>query len=71
MVKTRARSTLSRREFVTAVVLGGAVGFPNIVRAASRADKLRLAFIGSGGRGAHNLQQFAAEEVAAAKRSLD
>ncbi|PYV18190.1 MAG: oxidoreductase [Acidobacteria bacterium] len=64
-MKTRARSTLSRREFVTGVALGGAVGFPNIVRATSRADKLRLAFIGSGGRGAHNLQQFAAEEVVA------
>jgi predicted dehydrogenase len=56
--------TLSRRKFV-GVAMGGLMGFPSIVRAQSSRAKLNLAIIGSGGRGAHNMEQLAGENIVA------
>jgi predicted dehydrogenase len=61
----RVRS--SRRTFLkTTAGLAGVVwtGGPAILRA-QRGDKLRLAFIGCGGRGGDNLEELASEQVAA------
>src|SRR3954463_5450567 len=55
----------NRRQFVRAVA-GAAVGAfaaPAVVRGRNLNDKLNIAMIGSGGRGAHNLKQFEAENI--------
>jgi len=56
----------TRRQFLqSTAVVGGAVlaGGPAILRA-RRADQLRLAVIGCGGRGADNLEELAGEHIA-------
>jgi hypothetical protein len=55
----------TRREFLqSTAIVGGAVwaGGPAILRA-RRGDKLRIAVIGCGGRGADNLEEIAGEQV--------
>jgi predicted dehydrogenase len=55
----------TRRQFARAVA-GAAVGAlaaPAIVRGRNLNEKLNIAMIGTGGRGAHNLKQFAAENI--------
>src|SRR3954452_18991122 len=61
----RPESRPSRRQFVQTMA-GAAVGAfaaPAIVRGRNLNEKLNIAMIGSGGRGAHNLKQFAAENI--------
>src|SRR5436305_7876070 len=57
----------TRRQFARTVA-GAAIGTlaaPAIVRGRNLNEKLNIAMIGSGGRGAHNLKQFAAENIVA------
>ena len=58
---------VTRRRFLQASAAAGAValGCPAFVRSRSPNDKLNLAFIGTGRRGAHNLGQFKGENVVA------
>ena len=60
-------ASISRRQFLADSALAGAftLGFPSIVSARSPNSKLNLAFIGTGGRGADNLAEMAAENVVA------
>src|SRR4051812_49774709 len=61
----RPASRPTRRQFVGAMA-GAAVGAfaaPAVVRGRNLNDKLNIAMIGSGGRGAHNLKQFADENI--------
>src|SRR5687768_5308118 len=55
--------TLSRRRFLAAA--GAAVVAPRFIRARNLSDKLNVAIIGSGGRGAANLKGVASENVVA------
>ena len=58
----------SRRTFLKgsgALCLASQLGFPNLVSTASPNAKLKVAVIGVGGRGGHNLSQVAGEEVVA------
>ena len=58
----------SRRTFLKgsgALCLASQLGFPNMVSVASPNAKLKVAVIGVGGRGGHNLSQVAGEEVVA------
>jgi predicted dehydrogenase len=63
----RPASPPTRRQFAKAVAGAalGAVAAPAIVRGRNLNEKLNIAMIGSGGRGAHNLKQFAAENIVA------
>ena len=56
-----------RRSFLARAVAGGAAALaaPAILRAESRGDKLRVAVIGCGGRGAANLDAVSGEQVVA------
>ncbi|HZS08164.1 MAG TPA: Gfo/Idh/MocA family oxidoreductase [Blastocatellia bacterium] len=56
---------LSRRQFLTRAAAGSVVAFsaPAIVRGRSLNDKLNLAIIGTGGRGADNLRGVQSENV--------
>lgn len=69
---------LSRRHFIGAATLatGSAfLGFPSILRARNPNDKLNVAVIGCGGRGAGNLSEVAGENIVALcdvnERNLD
>ena len=56
----------SRRSFLgRSLALGSAFTAPAILRAENRSDKLRIAVIGCGGRGASNLAGVAGEQVVA------
>ena len=61
------RASMSRREFVgTAVSVAGVMaGAPAILRGQNLNDKLNLAIIGAGGRGAANLKGVASENIVA------
>ena len=59
---------IDRRSFLrTSAAAGAATAFsaPNIVRARNLNEKLNIAMIGTGGRGANNLGRFAAENIVA------
>jgi predicted dehydrogenase len=58
---------ISRRGFTGTVVAGGvaALGFPGIVRGRSLNEKLNIAVIGTGGRGASNLESVGSENIVA------
>jgi hypothetical protein len=60
-----ATETLSRRRFLQQATAAGAVTLaaPAIVRARNLNDKLNLAIIGAGGRGAANLKGVASENI--------
>jgi predicted dehydrogenase len=65
-LRTKASSDgLSRRQFLTRAAAGGvvAVASPAIVRGRHLNDKLNLAIIGAGGRGADNLRGVSSENV--------
>jgi hypothetical protein len=55
---------LSRRQFVvnTGLAAFAGAGFPAIVSSRSPADRLNLAFVGVGGRGAANLKELMAKD---------
>jgi predicted dehydrogenase len=57
----------SRRNFLqtAAIAAGATLGFPAIVRGQNLNDKLNIAIIGSGGRGAANMNGVASENIAA------
>ena len=62
------RGQSSRRRFLqqsASIGLGASIGFPALTSVASPNAKLKVAVIGVGGRGAHNLGQMASEEVVA------
>lgn len=62
------RHSTTRRDFLrTSLVAAGAVtlGGPALVRGAGPNEKLRIAIIGSGGRGAANLEGVSSEEIVA------
>ena len=59
---------LNRRSFLqtgTAIGAAAVLSAPNILRARNLNEKLNVAMIGSGGRGAHNLRKFASENIVA------
>jgi len=59
---------LNRRSFLqtgTAIGAAAVLAAPNILRARNLNEKLNVAMIGSGGRGAHNLRKFASENIVA------
>ena len=59
---------IDRRSFLrTSAAAGAATAFsaPNIVRARNLNEKLNIAMIGTGGRGANNLGRFASENIVA------
>lgn len=60
-------STITRRRFVQGVTAAGAafLGCPAFVRSRSPNEKLRVAIIGCGGRGAANMQEMLGEEIVA------
>jgi predicted dehydrogenase len=59
-----APNSLNRRQFGrTLAAAGAAFAFPAIVRGRNLNEKLRIAMIGVGGRGAANLDGVAAEEI--------
>ena len=63
-----SRHTQTRRQFlgVTGITTGAlVVGFPAILRARSPNDKLNIAIIGCGGRGAGNLAEVGTENIVA------
>ena len=65
---SRRNSRLSRRKFLAASMIGaGAVslGAPAILRAANANDRLNIAIIGAGGRGAANTADVASENIVA------
>jgi len=65
MSTARPRS-LSRRDFGRSLVAASAaIAFPAIVRGRNLNEKLRIAMIGTGGRGAANLDGVAGEEIVA------
>jgi len=55
----------TRRQFAKTLagVAAGAFAAPAVVRGRNLNEKLNIAMIGSGGRGAHNLKQFEAENI--------
>jgi predicted dehydrogenase len=63
-----SRQTATRRQFLGATgltVASGLLGFPSLLRAASPNEKLNLAIIGCGGRGAGNLGEVSSENIVA------
>src|SRR6266540_1970358 len=63
-----SRHTQTRRQFlgVTGITTGALlVGFPAVLRARSPNDKLNIAIIGCGGRGAGNLAEVSTENIVA------
>src|SRR5262245_28950499 len=58
---------LSRRKFthMLAAAAGGVATAPSILHAQNRKEKLNIAVIGSGGRGAGNLESVASENIVA------
>src|SRR5579872_7217742 len=66
--REKSSKSLSRRQFLGASALAaGAVvsGAPAILRAANANDKLNIAIIGAGGRGAANTHEVLSENIAA------
>ncbi len=65
----------SRRQFLSAATAGLALGFPALLRAKNPNDKIAMAIIGSGGRGAGNMASVSGEYIAALcdvnQRNLD
>lgn len=62
----RGAVTMNRRQFVAGAAAGASLlGFPAILRAKGANEKLNIAMIGVGGRGGHNLQQVAGENIVA------
>src|SRR5258708_34026691 len=61
----RPESRATRRQFAKTLagMAVGAMAAPAIVRGRNLNEKLNIAMIGTGGRGAHNLKQFAAENI--------
>ena len=58
--------TVSRRGFLTTAAAGGAVlAAPNILRAKDSPNRLNIAVIGCGGRGAANLRSVSSENIVA------
>jgi predicted dehydrogenase len=63
-----SRNRTTRRQFLEATgltVTSGLLGFPSLLRAASPNEKLNLAIIGCGGRGAGNLGEVSSENIVA------
>src|SRR5436309_7907013 len=60
-------SRLTRRRFLETTALAGAavLGAPAFLRARGAIEKLNIAMIGVGGRGAHNLGHFTGENIVA------
>ncbi len=56
---------VSRRLFLQSSAAAAVFGFPAILRAENKGEKLRLAVIGCGGRGGANLKEFAGENIVA------
>src|SRR4051794_16292540 len=57
---------INRRQFVSAAAAGaGVMTFPAILRARSPNDKLNVAIIGCGGRGAGNMNEMRNENIVA------
>ena len=58
---------ITRRQFVGGALAaaGAAVGAPAILRARNLNDKLNIAMVGAGGRGAENLRGVASENIVA------
>jgi predicted dehydrogenase len=66
MDRTDRQSPPSRRQFgraAAATAVAGVFGAPTLLRARNLNEKLRIASIACGGRGAHNLGQVAGEET--------
>src|SRR5262245_60869952 len=63
--KNVIRERLTRRRFLNLAAAGGAAALaaPSIVRGRNLNDKLNLAIIGAGGRGADNLRGVQSENV--------
>ncbi len=57
------RSNISRRRFLQTTAAASALGFPAILRSQNAGDKLRLAIIGCGGRGAGDMAEVMSEEI--------
>ena len=57
--------SLSRRRFLQTTAAASALGFPAILRSQNAGDKLRLAIIGCGGRGAGDMAEVMSEEIVA------
>lgn len=63
----RQAAGISRRSFLSATAMAGAATFaaPAILRARNANDRLNIAIIGAGGRGASNMQAVATENIVA------
>jgi predicted dehydrogenase len=62
------QSSFSRRRFLqlqAAAAAAGTLGFPAILHAQNKGERLRLAVIGCGGRGGSNLKEFSGEKIVA------
>ena len=57
--------SVSRRRFLQTAAAAGALGFPAISRGQNAGQKLRLAIIGCGGRGAGDMAEVMSEEIVA------
>ena len=58
-------SHISRRRFLQTTAAASALGFPAILRSQNAGEKLRLAIIGCGGRGAGDMAEVMSEEIVA------
>ena len=56
---------ISRRRFLQTTAAASALGFPAILRSQNTGEKLRLAIIGCGGRGAGDMAEVMSEEIVA------
>lgn len=64
-------SRLNRRQFLaTGALASASLGFPALLRGASPNEKLNLAFIATGGRGAHNIAQLALQDGSGGRNGL-
>ena len=62
---TSPLSQFTRRQFLRTTAAASALGFPAILRSQNAGDKLRLAIIGCGGRGAGDMAEVMSENIVA------
>src|ERR1043166_7725075 len=60
-----SHTKITRRKFLAAGAVAGALAVPGILRAQNATNRLRIAIIGCGGRGASNLSSVAGEDIVA------
>jgi len=60
-----SRTNVTRRKFLAASALGAVAAAPGYLRAQDAPNRLRIAMIGCGGRGAANLNSVAGEDIVA------